>query len=91
MGLVIFCESDRDMSMYLMLMTKVVTVISTREALAMIKPVPANCPADVRFVNEIRIATHTGIPPFTAIIPKVKETGIYPRAIGIPSLNPLTN
>ena len=55
----------------------------------MIKPTPANCPADVRLVNETKIAIQTGIPPFTAISPKVKDTGIYPKAIGKPCLNPL--
>ena len=35
---------------------------------------PANCPAEVRLVNEIKMAAQAGIPFSTAIMPKVKET-----------------
>jgi len=71
-----------------MLITKVVKAISIIGALAIIKFVPANCPAEVRLENEINMASQTGIPPLTAIKPKVKDTGKYPKAIGTPALNP---
>ena len=50
---------------------------------------PANWPAEVRLVMEMRTAAQTGSPMETAIIPKVKETDRYPSPIGIPSRNPL--
>jgi hypothetical protein len=52
------------------------------------RPIPANCPAEVRFVIEINTAIQTGNPELTAIIPKVKDTERYPNPIGIPSLIP---
>ena len=56
---------------------------------ALIRVIPANCPAEVRFVREIKIAVHFGMPAETAISPNVKETGIYPRQIGIPCFTPV--
>ena len=53
--------------------------------------IPANCPAEVRLVIEITIAAQAGIPFCTASIPNENETGMYPSAIGIPSLAPLKN
>ena len=41
--------------------------------------------------RKIKNAAHTGRPPETAINPKVKATGIYPRQMGIPSLSPRPN
>ena len=72
----ILCERERDINMYLILITKVVNVISRRDLPEIIRLVPANCPAEVRLVNEMRIAIQPGIPPLTAIRRKVKETGI---------------
>ena len=65
-----------------------VSAISHREPPAMIISRPANCPADVRLVREMRTACQIVRPPCTAIIPNVKETARYPRAIGIPSAIP---
>lgn len=69
-------------------MTNVVNVISKKLAPMIIKFVPANWPADVRLENDIKMAIQTGIPPDTAISPKVNDTGIYPNAIGSPRLKP---
>ena len=52
---------------------------------------PANCPADVKFVIEIAMASQKYKPEFTAKIPKAKETDKYPKAIGIPSFIPWIN
>ena len=65
-----------------------VSAISHREPPAMIISRPANCPADVRLVREMRTACQIVRPPCTAIIPNVKETARYPRAMGIPSVIP---
>jgi hypothetical protein len=72
----IFWERERDISKYLIFITKVVMVISKRVAPEIRRLVPANCPAEVRLVKEIRRAIPTGRPPLTAISPKVKATGI---------------
>jgi hypothetical protein len=69
-------------------MIKVVRVISKRPAFARINLVPANCPALVKLDMEIKTAIQTGKPPETAINPKVKDTGKYPRAIGSPRFMP---
>ena len=87
----IFWESDKDISIYLILIIKVVTANSIRLPAPIIIAVPANCPADVRLVIDITTESQTGNPPFVAIIPNVKETDIYPRQMGIPSLSPCLN
>lgn len=84
----IFCDRDSDISIYLMLITKVVRVISMYVPPDMIKLVPANCPELVRFVMEIKTASQTGSPALTAINPNVKETGRYPRPTGSPFISP---
>lgn len=48
----------------------------------------ANCPAEVRFVADIKTASIGDTPAFFAAMPKVKETARYPKNIGIPSLMP---
>ncbi len=85
---VIFWDKDKDINIYRMFIIKVVNAISNKGALAIIKEVPANCPADVKLDKEIKTVSNTGSPPLTAINPKVKETGKYPKAIGIPDLKP---
>lgn len=86
-----FCPRDSDISIYRKLMTKVVIASSMYPAPARIRFVPANCPALVRFVREMKHAAQTGSPPETAIKPKVKATGAYPRPMGNPAFNPLLN
>ena len=71
-----FWDSESDISMYRILMTKVVSATSKYPAPAKIRFVPANCPALVRLVSEITTATQTGSPPETARKPNVKETGM---------------
>ncbi len=51
-------------------------------------PIPANCPAEVRFVMDISTADHHGKPMDTAMIPKENDTDRYPSPMGIPSFNP---
>ena len=53
-----------------------------------IMPSPANCPAEVRLVSEIRNACHHVSPAAIHCIPKVKDTDRYPSAIGMPSWRP---
>lgn len=53
-----------------------------------LKAVPANCPAEVTVVIDMRTACHQLRPKDTAIIPKVKETDRYPSAIGMPVISP---
>lgn len=65
-------------------------VISKYEAPESIRFVPANWPELVTLLIDINMASHIGSPPDTAINPNVKETGMYPRPIGMPFLNPLT-
>ena len=64
------------------------SAISTRPPCAAIMPMPATCPADVRFVIEMRIAASGGMPIVTAVIPNVKDTERYPSAIGSPPCSP---
>lgn len=71
----IFCDKDRDIREYRRLMINVVSASSKYPACEKIKFVPANCPAEVRFVTDIKTAIQTGSPPETAMNPKVKETG----------------
>ena len=52
---------------------------------------PTNCPAEVTLVNEIKTAIKGLTPALTTIIPKVKDTDIYPRPIGNPFLRPSLN
>ncbi len=59
-----------------MLIIKVVKVISSNPAFSSIRFVPANWPALVRFVSEIKMAVHAEIPPLTAINPNVRDTGM---------------
>ena len=70
----IFCDRETDISEYRMFITNWVRTISTNEALATIRPMPANCPADVRFVIEISTEKKAGIPRLDAKIPKEKDT-----------------
>ena len=74
-----------------MLMIRVVKPISTNAPCAAIKFIPANCPALVRFVNEITTAAQIGIPDNTAVRPNAMDTEKYPRQIGIPSRIPSKN
>jgi hypothetical protein len=83
-----FCDKESDIRRYLMLMTNVVTAISRSGAPAMIRFVPANCPAEVRLVNEMTVAIQGEMPPLAASRPNVKATGTYPRAMGIPFRSP---
>ena len=69
-------------------MTNVVNATSKYPAPARIRFVPANCPALVKFVSDIKTATQTGRPPDTARKPNVKETGRYPSPMGIPLFTP---
>ena len=71
-----FCVMDNDINIYRILMTKVVSIISRYPEPAIIKLVPANCPALVRFEKDIKMASQIGRPPSTAMDPKVKETGM---------------
>ena len=87
-SLLVFWDKARDISIYLRFIISVVTVISIYEAFARISVVPANCPELVTLLMEIRILTHAGSPPVTAINPKVNATGRYPRHIGKPLINP---
>ena len=68
-------ESERDISMYLILITNVVSATSKYPEPARIRFVPANWPALVRLVRDIITATQTGSPPETARNPNVNETG----------------
>lgn len=83
-----FCDKESDIRRYLMLMINVVTPISRSGASAMIRFVPANCPAEVRLVNEMTVAIQGEMPPLAASRPNVKATGMYPRAMGIPFRSP---
>ena len=49
-------------------------------------PIPANCPAEVTVVIDMRTACHQLRPKDTAVIPNVKETDRYPSANGMPVL-----
>ena len=51
-------------------------------------PIPANCPAEVTVVIDMRTTCHQLRPKDTAIIPNVKETDRYPSAIGMPVISP---
>ena len=84
-----FWDKDRDMSIYRILITKVVMPISRKEPPAKIRAVPANWPEEVRLVMEISTAAQTGSPPSTAIMPYANETERYPRQMGSPSRRPL--
>ena len=68
---------------------KVVIASSKYDPPFNISAIPANCPADVIFVMEIKTAIQTGSPPSVAIMPKVNETERYPKQMGIPSVTPL--
>ena len=83
-----FWESERDISMYLILITNVVSATSKYPEPARIRFVPANWPALVRLVRDIITATQTGSPPETARNPNVNETGRYPIPMGIPLFSP---
>lgn len=74
-----------------MLIIKVVIPISAKLPPAVIKFVPANCPALVRFVKEINTAAQTGIPESTAVMPYATDTEKYPRQMGKPSEKPWRN
>ena len=74
-SLLVFWDKARDISIYLRFIISVVTVISIYEAFARIRVVPANCPELVTLLMEIRMLTHAGSPPVTAINPKVNATG----------------
>ena len=87
----IFCDRESDISIYRRFITNVVIAISHIPPAAEIMFIPANCPAEVRLVIEITIAAQAGIPFCTASIPNENETGMYPSAIGIPSLAPFKN
>lgn len=49
---------------------------------------PVNCPAEVRFVAEIKAANHIGKSVRLAAKPKVKETAKYAIATGIAFFSP---
>ena len=55
-------------------MTKVVKAISISDG-SDDQVGTGNRPAEVKLVNEMRMATEIGMPPFTAKMPKVKATG----------------
>lgn len=86
-----FCETERDMRKYRILIINVVTASSAIVPPAIRRFVPANCPALVRFVKDINTAAHKGIPESTAVMPKATETEKYPRHTGKPSRSPLIN
>ena len=69
-------------------MTKVASATSRYPAPARIRFVPANCPALVILVRLVSAAWTMDSPPLMAMIPKLKLTEKYPRAIGTPSLSP---
>ena len=71
-----FWDRERDISIYRILITNVVSATSRYPAPAKIRFVPANWPALVRFVREITTATQMGSPPETARNPKVNDTGM---------------
>ena len=81
-------EIAKDIKKYLKLIIKVVTASSIKVPQATIISRPANCPALVRFVRDIRNADITESPFSQAKSPKVKDTERYARAMGTPSLNP---
>ena len=86
-----FCVNDKDISEYRELMTSCVRAISIRLPALTMTVIPANCPADVKLVIEIRTACQMLSPFDTAMIPNVKDTERYPSPIGIPSVNPFRN
>lgn len=49
---------------------------------------PANWPALVRLVRDIRPAEKASIPKLEAMIPKVKDTLKYPKTMGMESFVP---
>ncbi len=70
------------------MMTSWVRACSARDAPAAIRERPANCPAEVTLLMEMRAAPHTGTPAAAAEMPKAKETEKYPRPMGVPSPSP---
>ena len=83
-----FWLRERDIRAYRRLMTSWVRACSARDAPAAIRERPANCPAEVTLLMEMRAAPHTGTPAAAAEMPKAKETEKYPRPMGVPSPSP---
>ena len=73
---------------YLELMTSWVSKISNTLPKAIMTVAPANCPAEVKLVKDITVATNQGSPPLTTDTPKAKDTAKYPSAMGTPSFSP---
>ena len=71
----IFWLKDKDIKKYLALIINNVNAVSIYEAWASIKDTPANCPDDVKLVNEINVAKPNGKPLEATKTPKEKETG----------------
>ena len=73
----IFWLNARLIRAYLLLMTSWVITISIIGAVDAITARPANCPALVKLVSEIRVASRTSSPFDTARVPNPKLTEKY--------------
>lgn len=68
------CERDKDISKYLKFIIRVANASSNNVPFDLIISIPANCPALVRLVSDIRTEDKTDNPPLFAIRPNAKET-----------------
>lgn len=83
-----FWDIANDIRKYLKFIIRVVTASSINVPPAMIISRPANWPALVKLVKDIKRDVKIESPPSIARSPKVKETEIYASAIGTPSFIP---
>jgi len=86
-----FWDMAKDIRKYLKFIIKVVTASSISVPPAIIISSPANCPALVKLVRDIKTDVNIDKPPWVASNPKAKDTDMYASAIGTPSFNPIKN